>query len=237
MSFSLLVHSGQGSTNNNGFTTSSIDTSGCDLIVVAVTDFNATAVLTDSKSNTWLSTYTADTIRTPSSQIFYAKNPSVGSGHTFSISGSSNGPAAYIFGLSGSDTTANYDVAATHFVDFATTGQAGSITPTVDNEILIAVTTHQDFSGNNPTIDSGFTIADALVGAGGAHFGGSSAYLIETTATAKNPTWTQATSSLTNAGIASFKAASGGGGPTIIYPNLEHARMRGANRGILLGVR
>jgi hypothetical protein len=69
-------------------------------------------------------------------------------------------------------------------------------------------------------IDSGFTITNSLDFVGGQHFEGAMAYLIETTATAKNPIWSSMDVGATASGtVASFLAAAAGGGDTTTVRN------------------
>src|SRR4051812_3822094 len=88
---SLIAHIGAG-LGVNGGTTSSIDTTGANFIEVVVGSYNnATApVLTDSKSNSYgspvLSGNTgASGVR---HEVYKIESPSVGSGHTFTLTGS-----------------------------------------------------------------------------------------------------------------------------------------------------
>ena len=54
MAWSLVAHTGQGSADTNGFTTTAINTTGADLIVLCVADVNGTATISaDTASNTW----------------------------------------------------------------------------------------------------------------------------------------------------------------------------------------
>jgi hypothetical protein len=64
-------------------------------------------------------------------------------------------------------------------------------------------------SANNavtPSIDNGFTVLDTVTTAGGQHWGGCAAYLIQATAAAINPTWTFSNTSVALR-TASFKPA------------------------------
>ena len=68
--------------------------------------------------------------------------------------------------------------------------QPGSITPGHANEVVIAVT--DVGNGTSPSINSGFTSFGAIGGNGSTFEGIMAGYLIQTTATAENPTssWT-----------------------------------------------
>src|SRR4051812_46144268 len=102
MTGALLGHHAEASSNGAGFTTAQVDTTGADLIAVTITDYDAGSTFTDSKTNTWVSAYTADTIRQPTSRTFFAKNALGGTAHTFAVAGSSEFMAVYISWWSGS---------------------------------------------------------------------------------------------------------------------------------------
>lgn len=186
-------------------TSSAIDTTGATLLVAVDADYNFGTLgpISDSKGNTWIprTTYGAGG---PKVKIFYCENPTVGSGHTFTCSGDSNGIA--IIAVNGTTTSSVYDKESG-----ADATSPGSITPNEDNEILIAGMCAA--SGSGYSVDSGFTLQESRAyNAGDNTMGFGLAYLIQTTATAKNPVWTGG-ATVTN--IASFKAvSSGGGGPT-----------------------
>jgi hypothetical protein len=85
--------------------------------------------------------------------------------------------------------------------------QTGSVTPSENNEVLIAGTGIEG-TGRTATINSSFTITDGIAGDGATRMGGYAAYLIQTTATAVNPTWTYSGAvTRVAANIATFKAA------------------------------
>lgn len=88
-----------------------------------------------------------------------------------------------------------------------TTIQAGSITPTVNKELIVAgYMNDNDPAGVGTLINGGFTITDFRQ-IGGSNVGTGMAYLIQTVATPANPTWTIGTSALKTlvATIMSFK--------------------------------
>lgn len=190
-----------------GATSASIDTTGATLLVVVNADFNfgALSTPTDSKSNTWTNRTTYGT-GGAKVRISYVENPTVGSGHTFSCGGGSNGIA--VIALSGTKTSSAYDVE-----NGADGAQSGSVTPSEDNEILI--TGHCNASPATYSVDLSFTIQEQRAyNAGDNTMGFGLAYLIQTSAAAKNPTWSGGTPGATN--IATFKAAAAAAGqPTM----------------------
>ncbi len=208
MAVALVSHIGATSPNGNGFTTSTITTTGASLLVCVIADSDGSSPPSDSKSNTWATAVGPTATGNPDVTMYYVKNPTVGSGHTFTVTAASKFPSIYIASFSGTDTTANVDQNSS-FSGNAGTMQAGSITPSVANEVVVAGVC----TGNATiaTIDSGYSTTDALAFAGGVSWGGGMAYKVQTTAVATNPTWSNS-ALVTGAVIASFKSGAGGGG-------------------------
>ncbi|HEY8746091.1 MAG TPA: hypothetical protein VIU62_23620 [Chloroflexota bacterium] len=219
----LIAHLGAASIDGNGFTSGSIDTTGANLLVLALVDYNGTATFSDSKGNTWTArtmygtTFTAGGTLT----IYYAKNPSVGTAHTITVSATGAYPSITVQAHSSIDTTAPYDVENGAAASAVTSIQPGSITPGSNGELIISalgiggVTT-------GTAIDSSFTITDTNPNSAGADIGGSLAYLYQGTAAAVNPTWSWTSAFDMRASIASFKAAAGAAPiPNRIYRILQ----------------
>ncbi len=194
---------------SGGGTSSAIDTTGANLIVIVTAQFSGGTLTTptDSKGNT----YTGLTARTNGSvrnRIFYCLAPTVGSGHTFTFANSGIFASASVQSFSGAATSSVFDV-ENGATGSLTTLATGSVTPGQDDSLVIAGVG----SGNtgSASINGGFTIANQTT-ASGSRYSSAGAYLIQTTATAANPTWT--TGDLTGestATIAVFKPAGGGG--------------------------
>lgn len=181
---SLLEGSGTGNT----FTSGAIDSTGATLLVVAASWSTAAGggTLTDSKGNTWVG-LTAK-VASFSIQIYYVKNPTVGSGHTFTwTAAGADLPTLGIMAFDETDITANADGENGSAPGVITTIQPGSVTPSVDNCVLVTALTG---AGAGPTIDSSFTVIDAEGFVGGQHSPLAIAYKVQTTAGAENPTWT-----------------------------------------------
>src|SRR3989304_1512071 len=173
-------------------TTPAIDTTGSNLLVLKISHLPSTTgfSVSDSKSNTWVEAAASYASTSTKVRIFYAINPTVGAGHTFTISGTSLYGTIGVLAFSGADTTAPEDV---H--NGATTGSGvslatGSITPSANGAIVVA-----GFSGGTGTstytIGSGFSVTDTtdFVSGGSGNTGGAAAYLIQGSAAAVNPTW------------------------------------------------
>jgi hypothetical protein len=197
--------------NADGFTSGSFDTTGANFIVVSLaTGNNATGdfTLTDSKSNTW--TALTKSAANHQQRLYYAYNATVGTGHTFSITGTDNFPSLCIAWFSGVKATDPYD--GTTVVDnqgFATSVQVGALTPTVDNCLVVTGLRHANIN-SNASINGGFTKTTSTDNADFGHDNGSMAYLIQTTAASAHPTWTMADDRTLEATIAAFQVAGGG---------------------------
>ncbi len=208
-----LVSSTQKAGTASGLTTTSIDTTGATLIVICMASYGASAVPTvsDSKSNTWITrtSYTpgGDTTR---HTIAYCENPTVGSGHTFTLSGSGIYPAAEVRAFSGTLTASSYDTENGTSTSSGVTSQAvGSVTPAANGEVLVAGWSL--YGGiTSPSVNSGFTLGTGVAYGAGSNFGLQSAYLIQTSAAAVNPTlsWTSSVKSASS--IATFKPLASG---------------------------
>jgi hypothetical protein len=169
----------------SGATTASIDTTGADLLIIVATNQRGeTATPTDSKSNTWTALTASQGTTYTRSQIFYTTNPTVGSGHTFTLGGV--GTAITVMAWSGADTSSPYDV-ENGANGSASTIQPGTVTPSQNNSLVIA---GLSFDANStPTINSSFTRETYTNYLLGTNYGNASAYLIQDTLAATNPTW------------------------------------------------
>jgi hypothetical protein len=203
----------------SGTTSAGIDTTGASLLIVAVArhGFTSDPTLTDSYGNTWLPL-------TPYAGfigyvlVYYAKNPTVGTGHTFTLAGGNTFPSACVAAFTGADTSAPFDVENGNGVSYpsSTTIQTGTLTPSQDDSLIIAALASAPNGGpSGYTIDSSFTLIDTVDAINGQSSGSGLAYFLQTTAAAKNPTWTLSTAGDgfgLAAAINSWKPAAGGGG-------------------------
>lgn len=186
-------------------TTGSIDTTGANLLVVAMSCDDAyNTAPTDSKSNSWtqLTSYTQTNVRV---RMWYSVPTSVGTGHTFSASG---GAAGAIYGIAFSGVAQTSPADQQNGANgFLTSIQPGSITPTENGEVIVTVL-GINAAGSPMSINSGFTeVGTEHEFAAGVSYGGTAAYLIQTTAAAINPTWTRTNENGMATTQASFKAA------------------------------
>jgi hypothetical protein len=85
----------------------------------------------------------------------------------------------------------------------------GSLTPSQDNSVVVTMVGSANQDGQvGHTINGGFTLVDDVIGVSASGFTGlGTAYLIQTTAAAANPTWTQTGGALggLSAAMTSFK--------------------------------
>lgn len=183
---SLIASTQQGGSPNT-VTTSAIDTTGANFIVVNAGYYpGSVPALSDSKSNTW-APLTAQINAGIVNRLFYCFNPTVGSGHTFTLAGSTTFPSIQVdaFDNMGSGS---FDVEnGTTFTNQITV-QPGSVTPSQANTLVIAGIGFETNSGGAVSVDGGFT-ANTSPQVPGSNEGGSIAYLVLSSIAAQNPTW------------------------------------------------
>lgn len=197
LTWTLINHGSNASTSGTA-TVPSTSCTGADFIAVGVSDFaDATAgTVTDSSGNTYSHTTNAHTTGDPNYAIWYVQAPTVTGSMTFSYTGAF--PSIFMQCWSGSkasplDQQSN---------GTSGSGQPGSITPTLDGELVISGTYTESAGGS--TIDGCYS-ANVTDNIGqGSSVGGAMAYCVQTTATATNPTWSSG-SAVVIATIASFK--------------------------------
>jgi hypothetical protein len=193
-------------------TTAALDTTGANLLVIVATNHtsgSAPSGVSDSKGNN--------------------VGSNVGSGHTFTLGGTFVLGAVAALAFSGAHATAPFDVeAAGNSTGSGTTVQPGSVTPSQDDSLIIqAVGIATDGTGSL-SIDGGYATA-VWVGSGAntANRGMGFSYLIQTTAAATNPTWTNNANNSMTAVAAAFKPAAGGGGDVTPAPGVGALSLTG----------
>lgn len=204
MAFALVTH-----TKKAAGTTDAIDTTGADLIIglVAVYAGGGGGAFSDSKGNTWTGLTAQSESGLSWVRIYYCVNPTVGSGHTFSVSGSYQ--TLCVAAFSGAKATGTFDQQSGSSSGTSGAATPGSITPS-ENDCLF-VTGLGTFYAGISGAPSGFTASDYFASdPGGCSTG--LAYEIQTTATARNPSWSYTGSYGWSCVAAVFKAAAGGGG-------------------------
>lgn len=206
----LVAHTSQ---TGNTPTTSAINTTGATLLIAGISmvgNVNSETP-TDSKGNTWHRINVETNGSSGYTTIWYAYDHggsplSVGSGET--VTGGANTYGITVEAFSGTQTTFDPLDAQNGAASVSgATGQAGSITPALNNELVVAYN-GSDIGGtaNTYTIGSGLTITDQLGFSSAVTYGQGLAYIVQTTAGAVNPTWSSSGSFTSGMVIASFKA-------------------------------
>lgn len=210
--YALIANAAAGSTAGNTITTSGVDTSGANFLVCAVSWHQPGGVptISDSKSNS----YTGLTITTSGTnlrtQLHYVANATVGTSHTFTSTGTLNYSSIACLAFSGGKTTSPFDVQNGLTQTTGSSIQPGSITPSENNELVIAAFANETANVSGElSVNGGFTILGNIGwhSSGQEHQGIAISYLIQTTAAAANPTFSWSTGTVNQAVIASFKAA------------------------------
>lgn len=164
-----------------------INTLTADLIVVSTSDYAGSAAgLTDSLGNTW--SVSPPTKRTSGpggnsrASIYYCAAPTTGAGHTFTFTGGS---------LESFEVYVAKGAHATPYDTESGTGngtQPGSMTPSVNGCLLVCALS-ADTTASVPTLNSGFIAVGARGYVSSQYLQSGGSYLIQTTAAAINPTW------------------------------------------------
>lgn len=191
ITLALLAHAAATSPDSRNVTTSAIDTTGADMIIVTAISDNAGQVLTDNKGNSWTAAKTQNITSgfgNATVTLFMALSPIVGTGHTFSFSDAGvHYPALAVAAFSGINVSSALDQSASAMTGSATSLQGGSVTPSIAGELVISGL------GDNVTATPGavtqLTLLDSLAPVAFLSFGVGMAYEIQTTATPRNPTW------------------------------------------------
>lgn len=204
--YQLITHTG----SNTATTTDAIDTTGANLIVIGVgIDSGTIAAPTDNKGNTYTLFGTGTVVGGDNEvRLYYAFEPTVGTGHTFTQAGDYGVicVSAWAGAVSSpADQTAGSTQAS------GTTLAAGSVTPTENNELAIAMYLVGN-SNSAHTIDDDFVISNAFNGTDGARYGGAMGYYIQGSAAALTPTLTWSGTAEAASRIGTFKFDDGGGG-------------------------
>jgi hypothetical protein len=198
----------QASSDGNGFNTPTINSVTATFTLIVLCSYSAHPTPTDSKGNTYSLAVNlssgdgggAGTSRQIS--IFYCSSPTVGSGHFATLTGASTFAAMAFYAFSGGAGGILDAINSAVNTGTVTTMQAGSITPTTANQLIIAGIEFR--SGSNAAIDSGFSTPLKAAQTGN-NVGCAGSYLVQGAAAAINPTWTIDSVDFPTAAVASFK--------------------------------
>lgn len=198
----------------NGGTTTALNLTGAtNITVIASHNGGTPPTIADSSSNTWPAVSVTGASGGGNQVVLWSLDaPTVSSAQTVTLTLSSGNVAACIIGLSSTATAPSIDQTASNGSLFNGTVAAGSVTPGHNNERII---TGAGWAGGGPniaSIDAGFTLADQ-VAPGAFNFGVGWAYFDQSTAGAKNPTFTfDSATTYQMAVTATIQSGAGGGG-------------------------
>jgi len=206
-----LVTHANATGNINTVTSASANTTGANLIVISISWYigGTAPVLTDNKSNTWTALTEHDANIISSVRMYYCVGGTVGTGHTFTATGTGSAPALCMTCYSGAassplDTQNGAGTSAS-----GATLNTGSVTPAANGSLIVSGLCW-DTSGQTAANSLGWSISDQSDGVSGVSMGASMAYLIQTTASAVNLQWSLTTGGNLAANVAVFKAATTG---------------------------
>lgn len=220
-----LVNSASGA-DADGLSVGPVDLAGSSLIVLAYVFYIAGTLTTPP--NDGVNSYTNLRSEFPPDdsvvRIYYAENPTVSSPLTFTTSGSGIFNALIVAGFSGVKTSSPIDQHDGAILGSPSTSiQPGSVTPTEDNELIVAQLGYGDPIADL-AINSGFSTPIHFPFESGVNFGVSFSYLVQTSLGAVNPQFSwSGVGSDAGTNIATFKAETGGPTPQlrgVIRPNL-----------------
>ncbi len=220
MAIAIVAHAIASNATNTA-TTTGVTTTGATALLTAVSTF-ANAILlgsdmADSNTNVWYQVGLPQPSGNARLTFFLAASPTVGSAHTVTVTTPNLAPSVAFVALSGCGPTSFWGTQASTAVSSgATSLAAGSLTPGVNNAIVIAALACSA-AISSLSIGGGFTMLDSVPSGPGEIL--AIAYLIQTTATAANPTWSWTGSSACAAALTYLvpPGSGGGGGGTVGY--------------------
>lgn len=209
MSIALVAHT-LWNPGSGGGTSSAIDTTGANFLILCASTYAGGSFSTpsDSKGNTWTPLTRQNNGGASACQFFYVENPTVGTGHTFTYSAASSFPTFTVAAFSGVKAASAFDVENGAFSGSNITSfQPGSVTPSQASELIVTGICVDGSGLDSASINSSFTIIDSIAALSGSYVGGGLAYLVQGAAAAVNPTWSWTTTQAPAAVIATFKQA------------------------------
>ena len=209
MAIALVTSTSVGG-SSSGNTTSAIDTTGSNLLVLVLTYYGTSVpVISDNKSNVWIALTDKGSVSLRHTCIYYCASPVVGTGHTFTMAMVASYPTLHVAAFSGAHARP-FDVenGTDGGAGTATSQVTGNVTPAQSNCLVIAGVANE---GSAMSIDSSFSLLTSLNNSPGLNIGGALAYQIQTTPTYRNPAWAWTTASYNSAVIAVFRAAPAAG--------------------------
>lgn len=196
---------------SSGCTTAAINTTGADLLILCVTGYTGNNfAVSDSKGNTW----TARTLRYDDedfyTRVYYCVPTSVGSGHTFTLSGTDVYGRLFAAAFSGGNSSPYDTETFTKANASANAVSSGAVTPAQDGSLLIGFLGAEtggsfDCSGGSPA----FTLLDMSTYVPSQNVGGGLGYYVQSSAASIDSSWTWAAPSYGQvlASLTAFKPA------------------------------
>lgn len=188
--YSFITHTTANSSSSA--TTSAVDTTGANLIVIEVNWFSGSATISDSKGNTWTAlTQFQGSLSRYTTRLYYCINPTVGTGHTFTAAATIVVVNVAVFSKTGSAPAFDVQNGLNYTSANTTTIQPGSLTPAGNNELFILGACFNDIGTTAlpATADSSFNSTDQSKQGSNLLYG-ACWYKIQTTGGAENPTIT-----------------------------------------------
>ena len=204
-----------GGGNGSTATTSAMDSTGADLLIVSVETYNNTAPksgLSDNKSNTFIELAHISN-GTSDQRVFLCRNPSVGTGHTFTYSLGASYPGISAAAFSGVGVL----VGSEYTTATASTITSGSLS-TTSNGSLFFFSVGSANVVTQSSISSSFVELSDLAGVANYYMGIHTSYKIQSTAGSESPTSTMSASNSLNSAFLVFEPAPSGGGGAVLHP-------------------
>jgi hypothetical protein len=184
----------------NTVTTAGVNTTGANLIVVMAgydAGFSGTSsaipVVTDNMGN---GSYTGlprqNSALGNAGNLFYFANPTVGSGHTFTLTGTNTFPAIAVAAFSNASSSPfDSQIGAGDAGSPSVNPVGGSVTPSSNNALIVTGCTYGAATATDATNISGsFAIASHVAANVGIAYGCGLAWWKQPTSSATNPQWT-----------------------------------------------
>lgn len=190
MAVVLIDSTIKGSADGDTVTTDPIDTTGANLIVLAVAQYDSFGVITDTYSNTWTRAAGSQLGFFATVEFFYCLSPIVGSGHTFTHTPDNLGkrPTIAATAWSGAGTVIERENTASNSGTVATTNEI----PVTNGSLIVTVASAENT--DTLTVDSPYSILDQVSYSVGLHASLSTAYDIVSADGDVSSTWRWTTS-------------------------------------------
>lgn len=169
-------------------TSNPIDTTGANLIVIAVTSVTTVPTVSDSYGNTWV--LAQDNQYQTVSAIYYCINPIVGPNHTFT-QGTATTPNMTVFAFKGAGINLTLGPNSNAVAVFQSQATLPAITPASNNSLIVSVVANNSVTPV-VSVSGGLVMAAVMPNSLGNNTTSSSAagYMVQSVAAPIGPTWT-----------------------------------------------